>query len=161
MDGCPMGRVWWEEDMSVIAHQGATQPMAGISKLKIKLEVTGVQNGFAIFTLDGEDNDDKKHVKNKKIIIPSGSRNVTIEFKLMDRSGNDLEFDQSEPIWVSRADLCPQSFSSDPQISVGQVQASKLAIEDQNTENVELGYTLVLQGSSGRVLADPIIKNDP
>lgn len=150
-----------EDDMAGYAQQGAPEVMAPISRLKLELTITGVVGGVATFTLEGEDNDDKKHVNNKKITIPPASRDVSIEYKLDDNSGNDLEFCQTDPIWVTRTETCPQSHGSDPQIVDIRAQKKKLTVTDLNTEDVELGYTIILEGDCGRVLVDPIIKNNP
>lgn len=150
-----------EDNMAGYAQQGSPEVLDAISKLKLDLTIVSVTNGVATFTLEGKDNDDKKHVSNKKITIPSGSKDVTIEFDLDDKSGNNLEYCQADPIWVSRTDMCPQTQSSDGQIVGIQAQKKKLTVKDLNTENVELGYTIVLEGDCGRVLVDPIIKNNP
>lgn len=150
-----------EDKMAGYAQQGAPEVLAPITKLKVDLTILSVANGVATFTLEGEDANDKKHVNNKKITIPSASRNVSIEYKLDDDSGNDLEFCQTDPIWVIRTETCPQSSCSDPQIVDIQAQKKKLSVTDLNTEDVELGYTLILEGDCGRVLVDPIIKNNP
>ena len=149
-----------EEDMAGYAQQGTADTLA-ISTLKLDLTILSVANGVATFTLVGKDHEDKKHVINKKITIPPASRNVSIEFDLQDNSGNNLEYCQAKPIWVSRTTTCPQSDCDDPQIVVKHAQKKKLTVEDLNTEDVELGYTIILEGDCGRVLVDPIIKNNP
>jgi hypothetical protein len=152
-----------EDDMAGYAQQGAPDMLAPITKLKLELTITAVSNGVATFTLEGDDPEDKKHVNSntKKVTIPAGSRDVKIEFDLDDDSGNDLEFCRADPIWVSRTETCPQSSCSDPQIIDIEAKREKLNIRDLNTDDVELGYTLILEGDCGRVIVDPIIKNNP
>lgn len=149
-----------EENMAGFAQQGSPHAASPVSKIKIDLTIIAVANGEATdYKLEGEDGDDKKHVANKKITIPSGSRDVKIEYKLHADSSLGLEFNQSDPIWVSRTTMCPTSYSSDVQIDIVEVQSRKLTLNDHNTDTVDLGYTIVLTGPSGQVLVDPIIKN--
>ena len=150
-----------EEDMAGYAQQGSPEVLGPISNLKLDLTITGVTAGVATFTLEGQDNGSKPHVNNKKITIPPTSRNVRIEFDLKDESGNDLEYCQADPIWVSRTDMCPQSHCSDPEIDDIRAQKKKLTVTDLNTVQVDLGYTIILEGDGGRVLVDPIIRNNP
>lgn len=149
-----------DDKMAGCAPQEPPAVLAPITKLKLDLKITGVTSGVATFTLEGKDAASKPHVKDKKIIIPERSRDVIIEFDL-DDNGFDLEFCEADPIWVSRTEACPQRSCSDDQIFDIRVPGGKLTISDRNTDEVELGYTIVLEGGVGRVLADPIIKNQP
>ena len=150
-----------EEDMAGYAQQGAPDTLAAISRLKLDLTILSVTSGVATFTLEGKDPGDKKHVSNKKITIPQGSKDVSIEFDLHDDSGNNLEYCQADPIWVSRTTTCPQIACNDSQIVDKRAQKKKLTVTDLNTDDVELGYTIIVEGDCGRVLVDPIIKNNP
>lgn len=149
-----------EDDMAGYAKQGAPSVLGAITKLDLDLKIISVANGVATFTLEGKDHEDKKHVSNGKITIPPSSRGVKIEFDLHD-NGLGLEYFQTDPIWVSRVEECPKSHCTDTQIVDVQAHQNKLKMKDLNTEDVVLGYQIILVGAEGQVTVDPIIKNQP
>ena len=129
--------------------------------IEIDVTVTAVVKGDAVFTLVGRNVPGKKQVKDKKLTMDKGDRDVDVEFYLTDTSGNGLTFNLAKAIWASRSILCPRTDCDDAQIVNPKIEPSKLTVTDLNSDSVELGYTLVLTGTGGQVLADPIIRNDP
>ena len=149
-----------EDKMAGYAHQGKDEKQDRVRKIKMDLTIIGLNGDIAIFTLVGRDAEDKKHVKDRKIEIPKGDRDVDLEYDLYD-GGYGLDFNEADPIWVSRTETCPQHHCSDNQIVGIRAQKKKLTVTDLNTDDVELGYTIVLTGAKGLVKVDPIIRNNP
>lgn len=149
-----------EDKMAGYAQQGKPEKLDRVGKIKMDLTIIGLNGDNAIFTLVGRDDEDKKHVKDRKIEIPKGDRDVDLEYDLYD-GGYGLDFNEADPIWVSRTETCPQHHCSDNQIVGIRAQKKKLTVTDLNTDDVELGYTIVLTGAKGLVKVDPIIRNNP
>ncbi len=88
----------------------------------------------------------------------SGPHDIVFHF---DPDGHDLEWDQSDPIWVQR-DSCPGSASSDAQIVTQGVDPSTatLTVQDLYTASCELHCSLNFVKPNGRSKRfDPIIIN--
>lgn len=155
-----------EDNMAGYAQQGSPGVLAPIDKIKMVVTVTGVDAaGMAIFTLEGEDPADKPYVDNptKTIRVPSGPNNVLLRYKLRDDTNPKLglDFCTGSPIWVTDQNSCPKSACSNSEIVLKSVSKSQLEVTDLNGSLGDYRFSLVLDGDSGRVLADPIIKNEP
>ena len=155
-----------EEDMAGYAQQGTATPLAPVTKIKMLVTVTGVAGGVATFTLEGEDAEDKPYVDNgtKTIHVPNGSTDVILRYKLKDDTNSpnqDLDFCTGSPIWVTDQTSCPTTPCDHPEIDLKSVNKKQLEVIDHNSSPGDLRFSLVLDGNSGRVLADPIIKNQP
>ena len=154
-----------EEDMAGYAQQGTEEALPRIDRIKMLVTVTGVAaDGMAIFTLEGEDAEDKPYVSNatKTIRVPNGD--VTLRYKLIDDTDNpkrELDFCTGSPIWVTDdMNSCPTTECSKTEIELDSVNKKQLQVIDHNSGPGDFRFSLVLDSNSGRVLADPIIKNE-
>ena len=155
-----------EEDMAGYAQQGGTETtLPPVKTIKISVEVTDVgSNGMAIFTMEGDDPPSKPYVDNatKTIRVPGSSQDVTLVYMLKDQTnGKDLDFCTGSPIWVTDQSACPTSECNNAEIEIVDVKKQKLDVLDHNSATAVLRFSLVLDSDSGRVLADPIIRNGP
>lgn len=156
-----------EDSMAGYAQQGSDEALPRTDRIKMIVTVTGVAaDGMAIFTLEGEDADDKRYVDNatKTIRVPNGSTDVTLRYKLDDDTNPsiDLDFCTGSPIWVTNdMTSCPTTACNNAEIEVDSVNKKQLEVIDHNSSPGDLRFSLVFDSDSGRVLADPIIKNEP
>ena len=156
-----------EEDMAGYAKQGTATPLAPVNEIKILVTITDVAaDGMAVFTLEGEFPPDHPYVDNgtKTIKVPRGSPDVKLIYKLRDRTNpsKDLDFCRSSPIWVTGdMNSCPTTACSEAEIELDSVKKKQLEVIDHNSGPGQFRFSLVLDSDSGRVLADPIIRNEP
>ena len=154
-----------EEDMAGYAQQGTEEALPRIDTIDMLVTVTGVDiHGMAIFTLEGEFPKDKPYVSNatKMIRVPNGD--VFLKYTLVDDTDNPkrkLDFCTGSPIWVTSQTSCPAAECSVTEIELRSVNKKHLIVIDHNGGAGDFRFSLVLDSDSGRVLADPIIRNEP
>jgi len=108
---------------------------------------------------DGPDGNPAKH---HKLQVGRGAPPETIEFKLKDKTGLGLRFDESAPFQVWEQEGCPPPGINTDQIEVVHGAPDKVRIVNRNTgPGRTLQYQLNIVDRSGQTQpCDPIIRND-
>ena len=105
---------------------------------------------------------DGRPAKDHKLHVAHGEPAHTIEFKLNDKTGLGLSFDQADPIHVWEKDGCPPAGIDTDQIEVVSAESQDLTVLNRNTGHPRtLQYQLNVVTADGKHCpCDPIIKND-
>ena len=103
------------------------------------------------------------HGNGDTLHFPKAADNYMIAFKLTNRTGHDIRFDASAPIFMDRTvpgSPCPKSFATD-QLIVESCDAHTLVLKNWNVVAMDLRYQLnFVTGLGDRVAPlDPIIQN--
>ena len=122
----------------------------------VKVEAKAGNAGLINWEING------KKAKESKIEFEKGVDNVTVEFKLQDRTNRKLRFDSEAPIWIheNEAGQCPPKGATDPQIEVLSCDNKSLTLLNRNAKECTLRYQLnfVDQANTGEP-CDPEFKN--
>jgi hypothetical protein len=108
------------------------------------------------------DDPDGKPAKDHSVHVAKGAPPQTIEFKLKDKTGLGLRFNESDPFHVWEKVGCPPPGVDTDQIEVVHSTSSKVRIVNRNTGSERtLQYQLNVIGDDGKEWpCDPIIRND-
>ena len=103
-----------------------------------------------------------KPAKSHQLRVPKGAPPEKIEFRLKDKTGLGLSFDQSDPFQAWEQAGCPPAGVNTDQIEIVQCTPDSLQIVSRNTGPARvLQYQLNVVGAdSAPWPCDPIIKNE-
>jgi hypothetical protein len=108
------------------------------------------------------DGPDGKPAKSHELHIGKGEPPQTIEFRLKDKTGLGLSFDEQSAFQIWEQDGCPPPGIATDQVELAQASSDTVRITNRNTgPERTLQYQLNVVGADGKKWpCDPIIRND-
>lgn len=160
-----MGFFQWLKELFMDDTQQSCELASGLAK-RIKVKVEMDRNGQCWnYAIEADDNASDPYVKaGNKIDLGQGpGSGAEIEFRLHGKTGQKLDFDTADPIWIAVGNCPPAPTPNWPAgVSLVSCTNDKLTIADENrSPAAELHYRLnFVDSATGQPQSwDPIIRN--
>ena len=125
--------------------------------MDVKVTASGGSSGPIDWEIDG------KKAKDSSIFFEKGSGPHTVKFKLDDKTGRDLRFDDGSPFWahINEAGECPPKDATNSQTGVVKCTDKELTVSNANSGNPctirsQLNF---VDGAGNPQSVDPDFKN--